>query len=198
MLPAELQSQHKESDERSNESDLLLSNRYILTKEIKDLNKTLLDSTIKMSILENKVEKTLKLKTIVDSYILAFDEIEKETGKLPYMDKALQDKSNELIEEISNESELQDLLIALKKEKRDFIHVKQLLIDNNQKCTADIKILNEKIALRNEVDSDVYAQRENLQALLKTIQEEIVVLNQVGDEEKLPKQVDSTDVEEVI
>ena len=73
MLPAELTSQHKESDPFTNESDLLLSNRYILNKEIKDLNKTLLDSTVKMSILENEVEKTLKLKTIVDSYILAFD-----------------------------------------------------------------------------------------------------------------------------
>ena len=198
MLPAELTSQHKESDPFTNESDLLLSNRYILNKEIKDLNKTLLDSTVKMSIIENEVEKTLKLKTIVDSYILAFDEIEKEPGILPSMDKALQNKITELIGKLNNEPDLQDLLVAIKKEERDFIRVKQLLIDKNQKSTSEISILSGKIALRNEADSDVYAQRNSLEALLKTIQEEIAGLKPVEDEEKLRKQGDSTDVKEVL
>jgi len=198
MLPAELTSQHKESDPFTNESDLLLSNRYILNKEIKDLNKTLLDSTVKMSILENEVEKTLKLKTIVDSYILAFDEIEREPGILSDLDNALQNKITELIEKLNNEPDLHDLLVALKKEERDFIRVKQLLIDNCQKCTTELSILREKIALRNEADSDVYAQRESLETLLKTIQEEIAGLKPVEDEEKLTRQVDSTDVKEVL
>jgi len=198
MLPAELTSQRKESDPFTNESDLLLSNRYILNKEIKDLNKTLLDSTVKMSILENEVEKTLKLKTIVDSYILAFDEIEREPGILSDLDNALQNKITELIEKLNNEPDLHDLLVALKKEERDFIRVKQLLIDNCQKCTTELSILREKIALRNEADSDVYAQRESLETLLKTIQEEIAGLKPVEDEEKLTRQVDSTDVKEVL
>ena len=198
MLPAELTSQHKESDPFTNESDLLLSNRYILNKEIKDLNKTLLDSTVKMSILENEVEKTLKLKTIVDSYILAFDEIEREPGILSDLDNALQNKITELIEKLNNEPDLHDLLVALKKEERDFIRVKQLLIDNCQKCTTELSILREKIALRNEADSDVYAQRESLETLLKTIQEEIAGLKPVEDEENLPRQVDCTDVKEVL
>ena len=198
MLPAELTSQHKESDPFTNESDLLLSNRYILNKEIKDLNKTLLDSTVKMSILENEVEKTLKLKTIVDSYILAFDEIEREPGILSDLDNALQNKITELIEKLNNEPDLHDLLVALKKEERDFIRVKQLLIDNCQKCTTELSILREKIALRNEADSDVYAQRDSLETLLKTIQEEIAGLKPVEDEEKLTRQVDSTDVKEVL
>jgi len=198
MLPAELTSQHKENDPFTNESDLLLSNRYILNKEIKDLNKTLLDSTVKMSILENEVEKTVKLKTIVDSYILAFDDIEREPGGLPYLEKALQNKITELIGKLNNEPDLQDLLLALKKVERDFIRVKQLLIDNCQKCTTELSILREKIALRNEADSDVYAQRDSLETLLKTIQEEIAGLKPVEDEEKLRKQGDSTDVKEVL
>ena len=198
MLPAELTSQHKESDPFTNESDLLLSNRYILNKEIKDLNKTLLDSTVKMSILENEVEKTLKLKTIVDSYILAFDEIEREPGILSDLDNALQNKISELIEKLNTEPDLHDLLVALKKEERDFIRVKQLLIDYCQKCTTELSILREKIALRNEADSDVYAQRESLETLLKTIQEEIAGLKPVEDEENLPRQVDCTDVKEVL
>ena len=184
MLQEELNSQHKESDKLSNESDLLLSNRYIVTKEIKDLNKTLLDSTAKMSELENKVKKTLKLKTIVDSYILAFEKIEKEPGGLPYMDKALQNKITELIEKSSNEPDLQDLLEILRKEEGDLIRVKQLLIDKSQKSISEISILRERIANRKEADSDVIAERESLEALLKTIQEEIAGLKPVEDEEK--------------
>ena len=195
MFPAELTSQDKESDTFSNESDLLLSNRYIVNKEIKDLNKTLLDSTAKMSVLEDEVKNTLKLKTIVDSYNLVFDEIEKEPGKLPDMDKALQNKITGLIEKINNEPDFHDLLEALKNEERDSIRVKQLLIDKSQKYTAELNMLLKKIELRNETDSDVIAERESLNAQLKIIQEEIANLKHVEDEEKIRSQVDGTSVE---
>jgi hypothetical protein len=227
MLPAELKPQHAENDKRSNESDLLLSNRYILTKEIKDLNKALLDSNTTMRVLENDVKNLLKLKTISDSYILAFDEIEKEPGLLPLMDNALHDlpanrnkqidkkdisinvsdsqihehnecfksgtdkntgfqnRITELIEKFKNEPEFQELLEIIKMGKCDFIRVMQLLIDNNQKYTNEINILREKIAYRNEADSDVIAERENLIAQLKSIQDEIIGLKLVEDEESL-------------
>lgn len=156
--------ENKESDTFLNESDLLLADRYILAKEIKDLNKTLLDSKAKMNVLEDEVKNKLKLKAQLDTYQLAL---------VPDANAGTQNVRIALLEECNQEPDFRELLESIKKESRDFNRIKQLLIDLSDKFAAEIEILLEKIKLRNEADSEVCLQRDNLTARINAIVEEI-------------------------
>ena len=215
MISASLKNQNNGIDNRLNESDKLLSDKYILAKDIRDLNRTLLDSTVKMNVHEDELKKMLKLKERFERYIQAFDEIQKESSfiatknevstdlsskrdtqiednnkpiekkyskrqKINNAVKSVTDKKggvqykiNKLIERLNTESDLQELKECIKNEKSDFVRIKQLLIDNNHHHTIEIRILREKIENRNNANSDVKFERDNLKEQMRNIIEEI-------------------------
>ena len=198
-----------------NESDKLLSDKYILAKDIRDLNRTLQDSIDKMSVLEDEVKNRLKLKEQLEQYIHAFDKILKEPGFLASknevstdlsekLDNQIEDnnkpiekkdsqnqkineivksvtdkmgdfqhKINEFFEILNTEPDLQELKETIKNEKSDFVRVKQLMIDNKHQLTDKINILREKIINRNNANSDVQVERDNLKEQMRNIIEEL-------------------------
>ena len=109
MISASLKTQNKGIDMRLNESDKLLSDKYILAKDIRDLNRTLQDSSDKMNLLEDEVINKLKLIEQLEQYIHAFDKIQKESGLLEIKNEASTDllpKSDNQIEESNKTIEI--------------------------------------------------------------------------------------------
>jgi predicted nucleic acid-binding Zn-ribbon protein len=175
MISAALKTQNNGTDNRLNESDKLLSDKYILAKDIRDLNRTLQDSTDRMNILEVEVKNKLKLKEQFEQYIHA-----------SFTDKkgGLQHKTNEFIEKLNTEPDLHELNERIKNEKSESINVKQQMIDNNHQFTDEISILREKIKNRNNANSEVQAERDNMKAKMRNIIEEIACRKSIEDEER--------------
>jgi ATP-dependent Lon protease len=163
-------------DKLPNETDKLLSDKYILAKDIRDLNRTLLNAATEICALEDEVKKKLKLKDQLDLYYNAFDKTLKERNLLASMNIASSDLSiiEELIERLKTEPYFQKLQETIEDEKNDFLHVKQILIENNYQLTDEIKIVGERIKDRNDAISNATIERDNLKAQMKDIIEEIV------------------------
>lgn len=144
-------------------TDKLLSDKYILAKDIRDLNKTLKDSVDRMRLLEEELKNKLKLKEKLELYTLALDEIMKEpTSK----NKA------SIVEKWIADSDLIDIQESLRNIGKDSDRIKLLLIDNSRTLTDEINLLEEKINDRKNVHSDALVERDHLKAQMKEILEE--------------------------
>ena len=163
-------------DKLPHDTDKLLSDKYILAKDIRDLNKTLLNAVTEISDLEDEVKNKVKLKDQLEQYFNVFDKSLKNPDFLTSVNKASTDLSfiEELIEKLNTEPFLQKLQENIEDEKNDFLQVKQLLIDNIHQLTDEIKIIGKRIKDRNDAISNVVIEKENLKAQMKDIIEEIV------------------------
>lgn len=173
MISASLKIQNNGIDKRLNESDKLLSDKYILAKDIRDLNRTLQDSTVKMKVLEVEVKKRLKLKEQLEQFIQA--SVTDKTGDF-------QHTINVLVERLNTEPEFQELKGTIMNEKSDSIMLKQQMIDISHQLTDKIKILQKRIINRNIANSDVLVERDNLKAQMRNIIEEIACHKSIEDE----------------
>ena len=165
MLSTTHNTQHNQPDKLPDDSDLLLTERYKLQKEIKALNKTLQDSMNILRDLECDLKIKLTLKTQLDACIHSFEEIQKESG-LPASKNTL---LNELIEKFNAATILQELTETVQKEKYEYSRVKQTLIDRQLLLSNEIKILLEKTENRNNANSDVFEELKTLKGQLENI-----------------------------
>jgi len=165
MLPATHKTQHNQPDKLPDESDLLLTERYKLQKEIKALNKTLQDSMNILRDLECVLKIKLTLKTQLDACIHSFEEIQTETGLTSSKNNLLSD----WIEKFNAETILHELTETFQKEKYEYSRVKQTLIDRQLFLSNEIKILLEKTEKRNNANSDVFVELETLKGQLENI-----------------------------
>ena len=180
MIQTSNKNQNKKIELLSNGLDKLLSDKYILAKDIRDLNRTLQESIDTLNILEDKIKDKLNLKEQLEQYINKGDEILTEPG-LPASMELLK---KELFGKFNTESELVKMVESIEKEKGDFIQVKQLLIENVLTLTHEITDLREKAESRNNVNSEVTAERDHMKLQLKNIEEEIADYKRREAEEK--------------
>ena len=152
-------------DQLPNESDQLLSDRYILQKEIKALSKTLQDSTDILNALECDLKNKLILKAQLDTIIDSFEEIQKVPGLVATTNNLL----TVWVDNLKSNSDLQELTKTLKIEINDFSTIKQLLMDNDQLLVNEIKRLMEKIENRNMANSEVSVEADHLKVQLEGI-----------------------------
>jgi len=152
-------------DHLPNESDQLLSDRYILQKEIKALSKTLQDSTDILNALECDLKNKLILKAQLDTIIDSFEEIQKVPGLVATTNNLL----TVWVDNLKANSDLQELTKTLKIEINDFSTIKQLLMDNDQLLVNEIKRLMEKIENRNMANSEVSVEADHLKVQLEGI-----------------------------
>ena len=162
-------------DKLPNETDKLLSDKYILAKDIRDLNRTLQMAAVEISNLEDEVKNKVKLKDRLYQYCTDFDEVLKERVVLASMHKASSDFSfiEELIERLNTEPYFQQLQEVIEIEKNDYTRVKQILIENKHQLTDEIKFAGERIKSRYEAISNATMERDNLKVQMKDIIEEI-------------------------
>ena len=180
MIQTSNKNQNKKIELLSNGLDKLLSDKYILAKDIRDLNRTLQESIDTLNILEDKIKDKLNLKEQLEQYINMGDEILTEPGLPVSMEMMIK----ELIEKFNSESKLVKMVESIEKEKGDFIQVKQLLIENVLTLTHEITDLREKAESRNNVNSEVTAERDHMKLQLKNIEEEIADYKRRETEEK--------------
>ena len=152
-------------DHLPNESDQLLSDRYILQKEIKALSKTLQDSTDILNALECDLKNKLILKVQLDTIIDSFEEIQKVPGLVATTNNLL----TVWVDNLKSNSDLQELTKTLKIEINDFSAIKQLLMDNDQLLVNEIKGLMKTIENRNMANSEVSVEADNLKVQLEGI-----------------------------
>lgn len=164
MITTLFKTQNNGIDNHQNETDKLLSDKYILAKDIRDLNRTLQESTDTLSILNDEVKNRLKLKEQLEKYIH-----ESVTDKT----ENFQHKIMELIEKLNAEHDHHELIESIMNEKSDSDRIKQLIILNNQQIADEIKILREKIMNRNNANSDVLVERDNMKLQMRSIIVEI-------------------------
>ena len=144
-------------DKLPNESDKLLSDKYILAKDIRDLNKTLNDSIARMKILEEEVKNKLKLKEKLEQYTKALNEIMQESGIDVTMNITLtempanEDKQRKAGNKTTNESDLQIQLIndALNSDNRENEAIKFKLNELIRKLTSDPELHELREFIRN-------------------------------------------------
>ena len=180
MIQTSNKNQNKKIELLSNGLDKLLSDKYILAKDIRDLNRTLQESIDTLNILEDKIKDKLNLKEQLEQYIKKVDAILTEPGLPASMEMMIK----ELIEKFNSESKLVKMVESIEKEKGDFIQVKQLLIENVLTLTHEITDLREKAESRNNVNSEVTAERDHMKLQLKNIEEEIADYKRRETEEK--------------
>jgi len=180
MIQISNKNQNNKIELLSNGLDKLLSDKYILAKDIRDLNRTLQESNDTLNILEDKIKDKLDLKEQLEQYIKKVDAILTEPGLPASMEMMIK----ELIEKFNLESELVKMVESIKKENGDFIRVKQLLIDNVLNLTHEINDLREKTDSRINVNSEVTAERDHMKLQLKNIEEEIADYKRREAEEK--------------
>ena len=161
--------QNKKTELLSNELDKLLSDKYILAKDIRDLNRTLQESVETLNNLEDEVKNRLSLKEDLEQCINQANEIQTGT-ELPASKKTLM---NELIEKFNDEHVTVKLHETRNTEKSDYDQIKQLMLENILALSDDIKSLREKIESRINVNSEVTAERDHMKLQLKNIEEEI-------------------------
>ena len=152
-------------DQLPNESDQLLSDRYILQKEIKALSKTLQDSTDILNALECDLKNKLILKAQLDTIIDSFEEIQKLPGLVATTNNLL----TVWVDNLKANSDLQELTKTLKIEINDFSTIKQLLMDNDQLLVNEIKGLMKTIENRNMANSEVSVEADHLKVQLEGI-----------------------------
>ena len=152
-------------DQLPNESDQLLSDRYILQKEIKALSKTLQDSTDILNALECDLKNKLILKAQLDTIIDSFEEIQKVPGLVATTNNLL----TVWVDNLKANSDLQELTKTLKIEINDFSTIKQLLMDNDQLLVNEIKGLMKTIENRNMANSEVSVEADHLKVQLEGI-----------------------------
>jgi len=116
-------------------------------------------------------------------------ELNTKVKSLTEINNNLQNRINELIEQIKTEPDFKLLLDALEKENRNFIKERQIMIDNNHNLTNEIKILEGKIKYRDKANDDLRIERDSLKSQLEKSQEEIVDYNR-REEERLLNQND--------
>jgi len=180
MIQISNKNQNNKIELLSNGLDKLLSDKYILAKDIRDLNRTLQESNDTLNILEDKIKDKLDLKEQLEQYIKKGDAILTE----PCLPASMELMIKELIEKFNLESELVKMVESIKKENGDFIRVKQLLIDNVLNLTHEINDLREKTDSRINVNSEVTAERDHMKLQLKNIEEEISDYKRREAEEK--------------
>ena len=168
MNSASNKNQNKKIELLSDGLDKLLSDKYILAKDIRDLNKTLQESIETLIILDKEVKNKLNIKEQLEQYINQIDEIQT-AFDFPASKKMM---INELIEKFNSEQDLEKLLESIK-EKSDFIQIKQLMTENILTLTHKINNLQEKIECRNNVNSEVSAERDHMKLQLKNIEADI-------------------------
>jgi len=152
-------------DQLPNESDQLLSDRYILQKEIKALSKTLQDSTDILNALECDLKNKLILKAQLDTIIDSFEEIQKVPGLVATTNNLL----TVWVDNLKANSDLQELTKTLKIEINDFSTIKQLLMDNDQLLVNEIKGLLKTIENRYMANSEVSVEADHLKVQLEGI-----------------------------
>jgi len=172
--------QNKKTELLSNELDKLLSDKYILAKEIRDLNRTLQESVETLNNLEDEVKNRLSLKEQLEQCINQVNEIQTGT-ELPASINTLM---NELIEKFNEEHVPGRLSETIKTEKSNYKQIKQLILENILALSDDINNLREKIECRDNVNSEVSAERDHMKFQLKNIEEEIADYKRREVEEK--------------
>jgi len=165
MFQATHKTQPNQPDKLPDESDLLLTERYKLQKEIKALNKMLQDSMNILRDIECELKIKLTLKIQLDACIHSFEEIQTETGLTASNNNLLSD----WIEKINTETTLHELTKTIQQEKYEYNRVKQTLIDQQLLLSNEIKILLEKTEKRNNTNSDVFVELDNLKGQLENI-----------------------------
>jgi len=89
MISASNNSQNKGTDNFQNETDKLLSDKYILAKEIRDLIKTINSSKTTLSILNIELKNKSEMKDQLEKDINKVDENDIIHGKQPLSDNIL-------------------------------------------------------------------------------------------------------------
>ena len=89
MLPSSPEPQNKETNNYLNVFDKLLSDKYILAKEIRDLIKTINSSKTTLSILNIELKNKLEMKDQLEKDINKVDENDIIHGKQPLSDNIL-------------------------------------------------------------------------------------------------------------
>ena len=89
MISASNNSQNKGTDNLQNETDKLLSDKYILAKEIRDLIKTINSSKTTLSILNIELKNKLEMKDQLEKEINKVDENDIIHFKQPLSDNIL-------------------------------------------------------------------------------------------------------------
>jgi len=89
MISASNNSQNKGTDNLQNETDKLLSDKYILAKEIRDLIKTINSSKTTLSILNIELKNKSEMKDQLEKDINKVDENDIIHGKQPLSDNIL-------------------------------------------------------------------------------------------------------------
>ena len=155
MISATLKTQKNGINKLLNESDKLLSDKYILAKDIRDLNRTLQDSDDKMNSLEVEVKNRLKQKEQLEQYIHAFDKILKEpcfltsrnevsTDLSAKHDTEIEDYNKPIEKKDSLNQKLNDKIKSVTDKKEDFLHkINELIEKLNPE--SDLRELNETI-----------------------------------------------------
>jgi len=156
-------------DNLQNETDKLLSDKYILAKDIRDLIRTIKDSKTLLNSLYNGIKNKLKLIDQLEMYIQQVNEKQNESGFSTTMTSAI----NELMEQFNSGSDLEKLPETLKPDESDIIRGKQLLTDNILILNHDIKGLLEQTESINLADADAAVELNHMKGLLKQIEEEI-------------------------
>jgi len=200
MLSASDKIPDNELNKFSNESDQLLSERYKLQKKIKDLDKTLQDSMMKMSVLEYEVKIKLILKEQLDHVTSNNSHIQIDTllnnlfktlGEQVKEGNGTIDLKNSRIQELHDGAktvfesnlEIQNEMKALI-EKFKVADQGQLLEtlekekrDFISELTDEIKILREKIKNREDANAAVCVERDTLNTQLEEIIDKIESLS---------------------
>jgi len=169
MISASNNNQNKGKDNLPDETDKLLSDKYILAKEIRDLIKTLKNSKTTLCILEIEIDTRLKLKDQLEKYIKQINNLQKETS-FPALNIS---ELHELIEKYNSDQDFAKLPETIKINENDIIGSKQLLTDNILSLNLEIKNLREKTESINLADADAFIELDAMKALLKDIEEEI-------------------------
>ena len=169
MIQTSDKNQNKKIELLSNGLDKLLSDKYILAKDIRDLNKTLQQSINTLRIQEDEVKDKLNFKEKLEQYINNITEIQ--TG--PYLRELKKKMVNELVEKFNLKNDPLKLLETIKDENSDFIRIKQFMIEYALSLPQEITNLREKIENRNKVNSEVADERDHMKLQLKNIEEEI-------------------------
>ena len=172
MISKSNNTQKKEIDILSNEFDKLLSDKYILAKEIRDLNKSIQDSQNIMIELEVELKDKSQLKELLEQVINQVYENKNE----PCLPASKYIALNIIIEKYNSDPALQKLQKSLQTDQFEFIEGNQLIKEITLALTDEVRILHEKTEAITNAITDVEVEKETLKMHLKNIEDEIASL----------------------
>jgi hypothetical protein len=169
MTSASNNTQDKKTDNLQDETDKLLSDKYILAKEIRDLIKTIKDSKSILNSLYSEIRDKLELTDQLEKSINHIDEIQNES----VLSTTKRSVLLKLIKKINSEQDITKLSETLPIDEKDIIRGKQLLTDKILTLNNEIKDLQGKTECINLADADAVAESDHMKAQLKEIEEEL-------------------------